>query len=311
MRVEVVEVPEGRLPVRWSPTAVGDYLSCQLKFWFGRVWGWREPTSQALLVGTIVHGVLEDLLALPAADRTLERAVAMLPDRVTREFADEPSAAGRVDPVKATELATFSLHAYFGVEDPREVQVLDDGLERGVTTELGDVAFFGKVDRLAVAGEMIRLTDYKTGKASPNYMWDKYRQQYLYVAGLRMLGQQVDEIELLFLGGEARAVRRPVYAAAVNRALGELQAAVDGAASDFAAQNWNTSPGPLCRFCAFASACPEKRGSVPKPGSAASEAILVGLGLQRRSVRQSAAEPTLPDEPDLLDLVDDDAGGAA
>jgi putative RecB family exonuclease len=306
VRVDVVELADGRLPTRWSPTAVGDYLSCNLKFWFGRVWGWREPTSQALIVGTIVHGVLEDVLALPPAERVLERAMALLPDRVAREFADEPTAAGRVDSVAATEFAAHSLNSYFLVEDPTRIDVLEDGLERGVTADLGDVGFFGKVDRLAKAGDLIRLTDYKTGKASPNHMWDKFRQQYLYVAGLRVLGQSVDEIELLFLGGDSRAVRRPVYRAAVDRALAELQSAVDGATLDLAAKQWTASPGPLCRYCSFASACPDRRGDAPKPGTPKSEAILVNLGLERRSSRTAAAELKTAVAPDLIDLADAD-----
>lgn len=302
MRVGVVETANGRLPGRWSPTAVGDYLSCQLKFWFGRVWGWHEPTSQALLVGTIVHGVLEDVLGHDADARTLELALALLPGRVSDEFAAEPSAQGRVDPKAATELAAMSLRAYFDLEDPAAVAVVPDGLEREVSTSIGEVAFYGKVDRLALDRELLRITDYKTGKASPGHMWDKFRQQYLYVAGLRVLGIPVDEIELLFLGGQARSVRRPVYPAAVDRALDDFRTAVEGSASDFGASAWESSTGPLCRFCAFAPACPDRTPGAPQPGSAASEAILVSLGLERRAPRPGNGAGA--DEPDLLDLAD-------
>ena len=295
MRVEVEPVDGGRLPTRWSPTGAADYISCGLKFWFGRVWGWREPTSQALLVGTIVHGVLEDLLAQPPGERRLALAIELLPERIKREFDDEPTAAGRVDPKSATDLAAASLQSYFQVEDPTTIEVL--GLETEVDTTLRDIHFYGKIDRLATYDDVVRITDYKTGKASPAHMWDKYRQQYLYAAGLRMLGQLVDEIELLFLGGQARAVRRPVYKAAVDRAVLEFTGAVSGSANDFETLAWQTKPGPLCRFCAFSSACPDRTAGAPRPGTAASRKILVALGLEQRS--RSGEPEVTPD--DLLD----------
>lgn len=294
MDVEVEAVPDGRLPQRWSPTGAGEYLNCALKFWFSRVWGWREPTSPALLVGTIVHGVLEELLALQPGERTQSTAMGLLPARLEREFEEEPTAAAQVDRKAAAELAAVSLHAYFLVEDPNTVEVL--GLEGEVEATLREVPFYGKIDRLASYDDVLRITDYKTGKASPAHMWDKYRQQYLYVAGLRMLGTIVDEIELLFLGGQARSVRRPVYRAAIDRSLRDFTSAVDGSARDFDRATWSTSPGPLCRFCAFAPACPDKSPRAPRPGTAASSAILVAAGLEQRSRSAGAAPEREPVE---------------
>ena len=105
-------------------------------------------------------------------------------------------------------LGRSALAAYWDTEEPARVEVAPDGLEREVRTDLAGLPFLGHIDRITVAEPGLRVTDYKTGAPKPRYWWSYWRQQLLYAAALRDMGEPVAEIELLYLK-EPRAVTRP------------------------------------------------------------------------------------------------------
>src|SRR3954467_12839590 len=61
-----------------SPSRAGDFMSCPLLYRFRTIDHLPEPFSPDAVRGTVVHKVLEDLFALPAAERTPDQAQTML-----------------------------------------------------------------------------------------------------------------------------------------------------------------------------------------------------------------------------------------
>jgi len=265
--------------LRWSASAVTTFVQCPLKMWWGKVAGWQEGPSVATASGTAVHAALEDLLGRAPGERTPAVAVAALGEALD-EVRDELVAA-RVPIDQVRERSEAALECYWGVEDPAEVEVLPDGLERELVTTFDGVDFIGYADRLAQSPTGARVTDYKTGLAKPRYFEPYYRQQYLYASALAD-ELEVTEIELLFLG-DGRRVRRPVYPAALDRAVGTLTRSAGEAAGMAESGRWTARQSALCGWCSFESVCPLRRSRVPVPGSAESDARLAEVpGMVRR-----------------------------
>jgi len=275
-----VRVPEGSAPTRpWSATAIEQFLGCPLRYWWQRIERWETPSTAALVIGRSVHLALERLLALDPAERLPDRAEAFLADALVEELALVEGQG--IDEAEVRAGSAAAMVAYWQMEEPARVEVAPDGLEREVRTDLVGLPFTGHIDRIAVSEPGLRVTDYKTGAPKPRFWWSYWRQQLLYAAALEDLGEPIAEIELLYLK-QPRAVTRPVYPAAMRRALVDLESAHEQ--RDAMATNgaWEARPGPLCRFCDFQSVCPAQRNSAPKPGSPESDAALRDLGLTQR-----------------------------
>ncbi len=76
-----------------SPSRAADFLSCPLKYRFRVVDRITEAPSPEAVRGTVVHAVLERLFDLPAGERTLDRATAMVGPEWARLLAEDPRAA--------------------------------------------------------------------------------------------------------------------------------------------------------------------------------------------------------------------------
>ena len=299
----------------WSATAVEQFISCPLRYWWQRVERWETPSTPALVVGRAVHGALEHLLALPPDERVVERGEEFLSESLSLELALVEGQGLSEDDIRAGAQAAMT--AYWQTESPAEIEVANDGLERRVDADLRGLPFLGHIDRVAVTDAGLRVTDYKTGAPKPRYWWGYWRQQLLYAAALDAVDEPIAEVELLYLT-KARAVTRPVYPAAIRRALDDLESAHDDRDRMSNEGVWEARPGPLCNYCDFRAACPAQRSPCPAPGSEESNEILVKVGLTRRSPdaaespRAAPREPSVPiGAPDdtLFDLLDDEVAG--
>ena len=293
-----VRVPETAAPDRpWSATAIEQFLGCPLRYWWQRIERWETPSTAALVIGRAVHSALEHLLALPPDERIPERADAYLAEALVAELALVEGQA--IDEVEVREGSARALAAYWQTEEPALIEVAPDGLEREVRTELSGLPFLGHIDRIAVSDSGLRVTDYKTGAPKPKYWWSYWRQQLLYAAALEDMGEAPAEVELLYLK-QPRAVTRPVYPAAVRRALADLELAHEQRDAMARDGGWEARPGPLCRYCDFQAACPAQRSSAPRPGSPESDDLL-----RERGLTQRGTEP-VPTAGDLLDILEDE-----
>ena len=271
--------------LRWSATSVSTFEQCPLKLWWGKVAGWQEGPSVATAAGTAVHEALEHLLSREPGDRTQAAGEQLLVEAL--EAAADELEAAQVSRDEVRTKSEAALQVYWQIEDPTTVDVL--GLETPLGPQLGDVPFSGYADRLAATATGVRVTDYKTGAAKPRYFGPYFRQQYLYAAALEA-DHDVTEIELLFLG-DGRRVRRPVYPAALARAVGDLTDSAEQAQVMADSGVWTARQSPLCGWCSFEKVCPLRTSRAPLPGSSASNDRL-------------AAQPGMIHRPPVARVVD-------
>ena len=302
-----VRVPEVAAPNRpWSATAIEQFLGCPLRYWWQRIERWETPSTAALVIGRAVHSALEHLLALPPEERLPERADSYLADALVAELALVEGQG--IDEAEVREGSARAMSSYWATEEPARIEVARDGLEREVRTDLVGLPFLGHIDRIAVAEPGLRVTDYKTGAPKPKYWWSYWRQQLLYAAALEDMGEPIAEIELLYLK-EPRAVTRPVYPAAIRRALADLESAHEQREGMASGGAWEARPGPLCRYCDFQPVCPAQRSGAPKPGTPESNAVLTERGLMQRGADATASGPVDKPPGDLIDILDDEVLG--
>jgi putative RecB family exonuclease len=285
--VQVREHPSYRLPEYVSPSQLSTFTKCPLQYWFASVAGWREPPSLAMVTGTLVHDVLEKLMALPAQERTPDTAWELLRTLGAKTVDDLPKYG--LAPAQAQDLkekSAESLKGYFEIEDPREVEIESGGVEQDIRTEISGVRFNGRIDRVT-EGQVRRVTDYKTGKRpEASYLPDTLRQVMLYAAALTSINKPVDEVELLYLNNAER-VRRPAYRAAIERATSDLVENRAKMESAFSSLSWLATPGGICRTCAFRNVCPTQHADTPVPGTDECNSTLQRQGLSQR-LRQAS-----------------------
>src|SRR5690349_25055875 len=81
-----------------SPSRAADFMSCPMLYRFRAIDKLPSPPTQATARGTLVHAVLARPFDLPAPERTLAAAVAIVPREWERLTSEEP---GRPDVLAA------------------------------------------------------------------------------------------------------------------------------------------------------------------------------------------------------------------
>lgn len=261
----------GLAPVALSPSRTADFLTCPLLYRFRVVDRLPEPPSAAATRGTVVHAVLERLFDLPAVERTLERASAMLGPQWQRLLESEPELGALFDGADAdAALAEFLAGAerllgrYFELEDPSRLEPADRELYVEATLASG-LTLRGYVDRLDVApsGDL-RVVDYKTGKAPKAGFEAKalFQMRFYALVLWRTRGVVPRLLQLLYLGSGEVLRYEPDEGdlLATERKLHAVWAAISKAAES---GDWRPSPSRLCDWCAHQALCPEFGGTPP------------------------------------------------
>ncbi|HCB37567.1 MAG TPA: hypothetical protein DEP66_05065 [Acidimicrobiaceae bacterium] len=250
-------------PRTLSPSAAGTFRNCPRRWKFHYVDDLPDPPGEPAVLGSFVHKVLEDLLELPAPDRTIERArevctrnwpeTANSDNFADLDFDDDQSRAFKAK-------AWAFVEGYFAMFDPQQVDVVER--EHKVRATVGEVPFFGFIDLLENADGGLRVTDYKTGKPPrPRYLDEALSQIWLYAAALADQGTEVATVQLAYIGNGAdrrgktfvREMDADAMAAAVDR-HGETWRAIHDALDR---DEFKPKPGPLCGWCAYRDHCPE------------------------------------------------------
>jgi putative RecB family exonuclease len=253
-----------------SPSRASDFKQCPLLYRFRAIDRLPEPSSTAQVRGSVVHAALEQLYALPAADRGPETAMTLVEPAWERIATERPEFAADFAPELRAELldeARKLLSGYYRLEDPRRFD--PQSCEQRVEVELSDGTLLrGFVDRIDVAptGEM-RVVDYKTGKAPPAarelaeakamFQMKFYavallrsrevlpaRLRLLYLADGQVLDYTPDLDELLRFEKTLMAMWRAIQAAGVT--------------GDF-----RPKPSRSCDWCAHHEHCPVFGGTPP------------------------------------------------
>jgi putative RecB family exonuclease len=268
------EVPEPRRPAL-SPSRASDFKHCPLLYRFRAIDRLPEKPSPAQVRGIVVHAVLEELFGLPAAERSPDRAHALIFPTWQRIRAERPELAELfAGDAEGAEVAGWLASAgeliegYFDLEDPR--LVAPEARELLVETELGSgVLLRGYIDRLDVAptGEL-RVIDYKSGVAPREFNEAKalFQMKFYAVALWRLRGIVPRQLRLMYLADRQSLTYAPDEAelARFERTLEAIWQAIlkAGKAGDF-----RPNPGRLCEYCSHQERCPAFGGTPPEyPG---------------------------------------------
>ncbi len=253
-----------------SPSRAADFKQCPLLYRFRAIDRLPEAPSTAQLRGSVVHAALEQLYALPAAQRGPDTAYSLLDAAWDRVIAGEPALADDLDPELRTELlseARALLSGYYRLEDPTRFE--PQCCEQRVEVELADGTLLrGYIDRIDVAltGEL-RVVDYKTGKSPPAAralaeFKAMFQMKFYAVALLRSRGVLPARLRLIYLAdGQVldytpdrdELLRFEKTLMAIWRAI---QSA--GQTGDF-----RPSPSRLCDWCPHQGHCPAFGGTPP------------------------------------------------
>jgi putative RecB family exonuclease len=251
-----------------SPSRASDFKTCPLLYRFRSIDRLPQRPTAAATRGTLVHAVLERLFDLPAGERTLASAAALLEPEWVRLAEAEPEVAALF--ASAEELSGWLgsarelLAGYFTLEDPGRLEPAER--EQLVEVVLGSgLKLRGFVDRLDVAptGD-IRVVDYKTGAAPREAFEGKALFQLKFYALViwRTRGVVPRRLRLLYLADREVLDYTPHVEELVRfeRTLQALWAAIDRAT---AAREFRPNRTRLCGWCDHQELCPEFGGTPP------------------------------------------------
>ena len=241
------------------------FRQCARRWKFRYVDKLADPPGEGAVAGTFAHRVLEELLALDPAERTLESARALASAEWAETTTDEDFEALGLDAdgVRNFKWAAWrAIEGLWDLEDPKTVDIV--ATETKVATEIGGVPFIGYIDRVEADSGGLVVSDYKSGRApGRKFAEGRLEQVLLYAAALAeihgtapvrarlmYLGQRIDEVEVT-----------PDALAEVTRRLSETWEELQGCA---ATGDFPPRPGPLCGWCAFVSHCPEGLAEVER-----------------------------------------------
>jgi putative RecB family exonuclease len=254
-----------------SPSRGSDFKSCPLKYRLRVLDRLPEAPSREATRGTVVHAVLEQLFDLPATERTIETAAALLAPAWERVAEAEPEVAALFEGDDAAlgewlESARLLLGNYFALEDPARLEPAERELY--VTHELPDsgVLLHGYVDRLdRSATGRTRVVDYKTGRAPGEHYEASALFQLKFYALLlwRSEGVIPDALRLIYLGDVVTVDYRPDEdeLRRFERTLVALWEAIQRAVRT---GDFRPRKSALCQWCSFQAYCPEFGGTTPE-----------------------------------------------
>ena len=252
-----------------SPSRANDFLQCPQLFRFRVIDRLPEPPSSAAARGTLVHAVLEHLFDLPAPERTLAAAHALLPDQWATLLERSP-AIGELfaDPTELAEWLTSAealLGTYFTLEDPTRIEPRERELLVSTELDEGGPQLRGIIDRVDVAPNgWVRVVDYKTGR-SPRAGYESsalFQMRFYGLVLWRERGVLPRMLQLLYLGDgqvlRAQPTERELEATETK--VRALWSAIQDAART---GEWRPRRSRLCGWCAHQAVCPEFGGTPP------------------------------------------------
>jgi putative RecB family exonuclease len=278
---EVVEETEQLLAGTLSPSRAADFKTCPLLYRFRSVDKIPQRPTPDKARGTLVHAVLDRLFDLPAADRTYERAAALVgPEWATLAGAEPEMAAlfAERDLAEWLDSARRMIAGYFALEDPSRLEpaarerLVEAVLDIGDPTPLG---LRGYVDRLDIAptGE-VRVVDYKTG-AIPRVAYEAkalFQLKFYALVLWRTQGTVPHQLKLMYLADRDTLTYRP-DAAELERFERTLVAVWRAIERAVITRDFRANPSRLCGWCDYQALCPPHGGTLPPYPEPAAPAV--------------------------------------
>ncbi len=252
-------------------------MQCPLLYRFRVIDRLPEPPSAAAARGTLVHAALERVFDLPAAGRTPDAAVGLLPQVWDRLVQDEPELAtlcGEGGHEEWFADAAALVQRWFTLEDPEHLEPAER--EMYVEAEVDGLVLRGYLDRLDVAPDgRMRIVDYKTGRAPSEIFEGKalFQMKFYALVLWRTRGVVPTMLQLVYLkdGQILRYSPTEHELLATERKVQALWQAIERAATT---GDWRPRTSRLCDWCHHKSLCPEFGGTPPPlPDDAMSRAL--------------------------------------
>ncbi|WP_424531859.1 RecB family exonuclease [Sphaerisporangium viridialbum] len=251
-----------------SPSRAGDFMTCPLLYRFRVIDQLPERPSPAAVRGTLVHAVLERLYDLPAAERTVAAAQALLDPQWARLLEHTPEYSTLFDDDTEHDRwlgqARQMLERYFALEDPSRLEPAQRELYVESVLDSG-LMLRGYIDRLDVApsGD-VRVVDYKTGSApGPDFEAKALFQMKFYALVLWRLHGTVPRLLQLMYLGNGEVLRYSPDEADLRATERKVQALWEAIERSLTTREWRARRSRLCDWCDYQAICPEWGGTPP------------------------------------------------
>lgn len=244
-------------PPHLSPSSMGTFKQCPLKFKFSKIDLIPDAPTEATLMGNFVHSVLEDLYAYPADERTQENAKHIAKAVWDAEYRDRVAPYVRTD--EGMRLFRWNswwcIENLWKVEDPALVE--PTGIETELNGEIGGVKIKGFIDRYSEIDDGHIISDYKTGKAPrPKWVSDKFFQLLIYAHLLDSLGLgKPKQVELIYLKDGVRYRHEISHddLRSVEENIVRTKQEID---SKCELEEFEPVKSVLCGWCSYKKICP-------------------------------------------------------
>ena len=255
-------------PEYLSPSSIETFQQCPLKYKLSKIDKLEEGQEEYHIRGKFVHEVLEELFKLPADERTLATAMAIMRRVWTQKPTDEdgnelPSWEEQAIEIGLTEQeikmmrwkSRWGVENYFQMEDP--ALITPGGIETALLVEIEGVPIKGFVDRWDPFDEGVRVVDYKTGRVPWKKDYDKkFQQLMIYADGLTVLtGLPARELNLLYVkdGVRLKKTVRQSDLDTMRQTLTDTWTAVTVRCEK---GEFEPKVNQFCNWCAFKPICP-------------------------------------------------------
>lgn len=245
-------------PPYLSPSSLETFQQCPLKYKLSRIDKLVEAPSEPAHVGNYVHDVLEDLMKLPADERTMFRAKKLLAEQWNIQWAKKAAEVVQTeDEMRAFRWKAFwAVENYFSIEDPTLIVV--GATETPIElVPVGGVPIKGFIDRWDPEGDGFRISDYKTGKTPrPQHRDKKFQQLLIYADALStMMGISPKSLHLLYIKDGTR-LQRMVTTKDINTMRNTVSETYKAVLSRCETGVFEPIVNSLCGYCSFKPICP-------------------------------------------------------
>lgn len=256
--LELGDIPY-KYPSYISPSSISTFQQCPLKFKFSKLDRLPSESTEAQVLGSFVHEVLEELFKCERKDRTENTAKRLARELWSSKWFEEYDALKeKSDENEFRWKAWWCIENYFAMEDPTSFDAT--GIEAKMNGEIDGVPIFGIIDRWHIEDDKIVVSDYKTGKKPrPQYEWEKKMQIAIYSMLLKaQTGMDVKRAELLYVKS-GQFAKYELDSDLESEVRVEVKNTWEQVKSMCDSGVFETRTGPLCNWCDYQPICPEFR----------------------------------------------------